>query len=194
MTWERIIILALFILGAVSIQIWLAVTVIRKREPISTIKLMREELTATTKELKETRADQQRSHQRILLLEKTVSKLESIAGEQATGIKALIKQLELLNQTPAYSGSSVALQEIVSAAAAAFVARDRSKLQKHIAQRFSLEEMDDLAFQLEIEDGQLKDDGTKAGRARAIINHMIRREQQDVLIEKLEEVRPEQEW
>ena len=174
-------------LAVISVEIWAAVLIIRKREPISVIKDMNATIAEMSVRLREAEARQEASHRQIL-------KLESAAIELDRGIKILIEQLRKLNEVPDYTAITPPLKEIVSEAAAlALEAGAKATLQRKIARRFSMEEIDDLAFQLGIEEGTLPGN-TKIEKSTAIVQYMDRRKELNKLIEMCEELRPQEAW
>lgn len=183
----QITLMGLMVTAFFSVELWAAVLVIRRREPISVIKDMNAEIAAMSTRLRASEARQEASHQQIL-------RLESLVTELDRGIKVLLQQLARLNETPDYTRISPPLAEVVSAAAVdALAARDKATLQRKMARRFSMAELSDLALELGIEDGVLTGD-TTSERAKAIIQYMARREQMDKLVELCERERPSESW
>lgn len=176
-----------------SIELWVAVAVIRKREPISVIRDMNVTIAEMSTRLRASEKRQEESHKQII-------RLESIVAELDNGLKILLRQLDKLRVEPDYTRLEPLMAEAISAAATeAFAAGEKGTLQRKMARRFNLSELDDIALELGIEDGELSGD-TTSQRAREIIQYQSHRDkpgerdQLDRLIAVCKRERPMEEW
>lgn len=121
------------------------------------------------------RGDQQRTHEEMTRLRLRLTELE-------IGVKVLIAQVKRLGETPDWNGEATAA--VVEAPAV-----DETALYRGIAALFDVEEIDDLAFRLEIAPDEIE--GTRRdSRARHLVQHVARRGELDDLVQLVRQLRP----
>jgi hypothetical protein len=181
-TPQEIVLTVLFLL-AIASPAWAAIWVVRRREGTS----FYNELAG---QLRQMERERRRDHAEIL-------RLQTVVAELNLGIKILIRQVERLNQRPDYTITESLLQEvhenIETEVVKPPVIPNLPSLQRMIARRFDINELDDLSFQLGIETGELGEN-TRSGKAQAIIKYMDRRGELDKLVEMLKAIRPNEVW
>lgn len=136
--------------------------------------------------------DLQKSHAREFaeteMLRQEIENLRQEVGELWRGVPILLGQLKAADITPAWSPPAQRSKRPL-------VRRNNGRqvdpvaLQQLIAERFSLEEINDLAFQLGIESDDLSGT-TKRGKARALVEYLKDRERLEELIELVRSQRP----
>lgn len=180
------------VLGAVLLTVifstpaWVAIFVLRRRETTGAYSEMMDTISEMSVQLRQMQRDRERDHAQIL-------RLQQLAGELTAGIKILVRQLERLNEKPEFSVNVAELQRMVEGLPAPEAALDLASLARKLARRFDIEELSDLAFQLNIETGDLGTN-TRTGRATAIVRYVDRRGEIDKLIEMCRRLRPNEEW
>lgn len=158
------------IVGAVLLSIpgWWAIYTVRRHEPPTAYATMEQ----TIQEL----SDQVRKmHQEMQALRARIAEL-------SLGVSVLSGQIRRLNHEPEWTDRQTPVQP-------EDVDYDTAALQRRMARHFNIEELNDLAYQMRIDTGELGED-TKSGRARAIIAYAERRGELPRLVALCRQLRP----
>lgn len=157
-------------MGALLLSIpgWLSIYIVRRREPPTAYETMEH----TIKELSA----------QVRVMHQEMQKMRARVAELSLGVSVLSGQIRRLNHEPEWKdATSVALSEDEG--------YDTADLQKRMTRQFNIEELNDLAYQMKIDTGELGEN-TKSGRARAIISYAERRGELSRLVALCRQLRP----
>lgn len=172
--------LIIFILAVIaSLPAWVVVFILRRREPERTRLVdgytqMERTIADLSTRLRQMEKDREADHREII-------RLQSVISEQANGLEILTRQVLRLGETPEYRPAQPASPV------------NRIELKKKMVAMFNLDELNDLAFNLGIDTGELGAE-TTTGKATAIVRYMDRRNRMSDLIQMLAVLRPSEAW
>lgn len=143
-------------------------------------------LTKRVDELEQSRA---REFAETEILRQEMEDLRQVMGEFRRGLDVLTGQLKAADIPPAWSPPAVAPRN-ASTGANGDWGSDTSTLRRVLVERFSRDEVDDLAFQMGVESDDLSGT-TKSARARALVEYLKDRGRLKELVQLIRSQRPE---
>jgi hypothetical protein len=164
-------VIALALAGVIAAPGWMAIYIVRKRDketPPEAYELMQNAIGELTQQSLQTNKEMLRMQHRI--------------GELMLGVQVLSSQIRRLNHTPEWKDAATEARPEDSR-------YDTTALHRRMARQFNMDELNDLAFQMRIQTGELGEN-TTSGRARAIINYADRRGELAQLVALCRQLRP----
>lgn len=160
------------IVGAVLLSIpgWWAIYSVRRHEPPTAYATMEQ----TIQEL----SDQ------VRLMHRDMTAMRVRIAELSLGISVLSSQIRRLNHEPEWKDTPPPQE-----APADDAGYDTAALHRKMLRAFNIEELNDLAYQMKIDTGELGEN-TKTGRVRSIIQYADRRGELPRLIALCRRLRP----
>lgn len=157
-------------MGAVLLSIpgWWAIYFVRRRDPPTAYATMEQ----TIQEL----SDQ------VRVLHRDVMAMRTRVAELSLGVSVLSSQIRRLNHEPEWKDTAAVKEAPPDDL-------DTTALHRKLVRLFNIEELNDLAYQMKIDTGELGEP-TKSGRARAIILYAERRGELPRLVTLCRQLRP----
>ena len=199
MTQDALLVLLLTLIAAVPglIAIWLwkrreetdksqyDIQVKLRRQMQEQLDSQQQTIRFQTRRIDELEKSRAREFAESEILRQEMDDLRQEVGVLRRGVAVLTNQLQTAEIAPAWTPPTAARSKRVRDQAQEIV-----RLRGQIVEQFSLEEMNDLAFQMGVEPDELSGT-TKRARARSLVSYMKDRERLDELVELLGSLRPE---
>jgi hypothetical protein len=164
-------VIALTLVGVIAAPGWMAIYIVRKRDretPPEAYGLMQKAMGELTRQSLQTNKEMLRMQHRI--------------GELTMGVQVLSSQIRRLKHEPEW-------KDAAAEARPEDHDYDTAALHRRMARQFNMDELNDLAFQMKIQTGELGEN-TVSARARAIINYADRRGELAQLVALCRQLRP----
>jgi hypothetical protein len=163
--------IAIALAAVVAAPGWMAIIIVRRRDketPPSAYETMQNALRELTEQ--------------SLVTNREMLRMQSRIGELSLGVHVLSSQIRRLNHTPEWSDAAADARPEDSD-------YDTATLHRRMARQFNMDELNDVAFQMKIQTGELGEN-TVSSRARAIINYANRRGELAQLVALCRQLRP----